>query len=269
MKQAVLSVKDLTIRRGHTTILSHIDWEIRPGENWVILGPNGSGKTCLLKALAGYMPPSDGDISVLGETYGESDWRELREKIGVVSASIAHLVHDDDSALEIVEGGRHAMVGVWGKVSAADRARAIRNLRAFRASYVKDRQWGILSQGERQRVLIARALMADPRILILDEPCSGLDPLAREHFLNDLAVLLKKKARPSVILVTHHIEEILPDFTHVLALKSGRLVSAQEIGKTVTSLGLGSLFGAKVRVRRSHGRYSLDVLAKSPGTSST
>ena len=220
---ALVRVTDLSIRREGICILKGINWTVNRGEHWVILGANGSGKTSLLKALTGYMTPTKGQISVLGEEYGGSDWRELRKRIGVVSASIAHLVHDEDSGDEIVAGGSQAMIGYWGKMSVRERARAKRLLSLLRVTQATKRRWEVLSQGERQRVLIARALAADPVILILDEPCAGLDPIAREKFLDDISKLARKKRGPALVLVTHHIEEILPEFTHVLALRDGRI----------------------------------------------
>lgn len=255
----ILEVDGLTIRRGKTTILHNVHWTVRPGENWAILGANGSGKTCLLKALAGYMPPTQGEISVLGETYGESDWRQLRKKIGVVSAAVAQLVHEEDTALEIVLGGLHAMVGVWGKIRPRERRAALRRLAALKIGYTAARPWLVLSQGERQRVLIARALMAGPEILILDEPCAGLDPLSREKFLGDLGRLLRQKRRPTIILVTHHIEEILPAFSHVLTLKKGRVVQKDRRRRVLTPSALGGLFGAAVRLRSSRGRNWMTI----------
>ncbi len=172
----LLDVSDLTIRRESSYVLSKVNWSVRKGEHWVILGANGSGKTSLLKAIAGYMPPTDGDISVLGETFGSSDWRELRKRIGVVSASISHLCHDEDPALEIVAGGLQAMIGLWGQLRPGDEKKALAALGLVRARYLADRRWEVLSQGERQKVLIARALISAPPLLILDEPCSGSIP---------------------------------------------------------------------------------------------
>lgn len=259
MNSPVLSIRDLQITRGGVRILKKINWTVRAGENWVILGSNGSGKTCLLKALAGYMPPTDGEISVLEETFGESDWRELREKIGVVSASISQMIHDEDLAVEIVAGGYHAMVGYWGRITKAEYAHALGLLTTLRVKYLAERPWEVLSQGERQRVLIARALVAKPKILILDEPCTGLDPVARERFLDDLARLLKRRDRPSVILVTHHIEEILPAFTHILALRKGRVEYCAPKTEVLRSGSLGKLFGRPMSVQKSRGRYWLKV----------
>jgi len=253
----LFSINTLSIRRGDVRVLDRINWTMKHGEHWVILGANGSGKTSLLKALTGYMPPTDGSIVLLGEEFGESDWRELRRHVGVVSASISHLCHDEDLAMEIVAGGKHAMIGYWGKITAAERKRALRLLKLLGISYASDRRWEVLSQGERQRVLIARALMADPAILILDEPCSGLDPVAREHFLRDLGKLAGQASAPGLVLVTHHVEEILPEFTHLLALRNGQVHYGGPLNDGLTTKTMSAIFHAQLTVRRQAGRYRL------------
>jgi iron complex transport system ATP-binding protein len=253
----LFNVKNLSIRRAGIRILDGINWTVNAGEHWAILGANGSGKTSLLKALTGYMTPTAGHITVLGEEYGESDWRELRKRIGVVSTSISHLVHDEDAGLEIVAGGRQAMIGYWGKISRSERERARRFLSLLRVPQAAERRWEVLSQGERQRVLIARALMADPAILILDEPCAGLDPVARERFLNDIGKLAVKKQAAALVLVTHHIEEIVPEFTHLLALRKGRVAYAGPKSRGLEAEMLAKVFNARLAVRKSASRYHL------------
>lgn len=253
----LFKVKNLSIRRAGIRILDGINWTVNAGEHWAILGANGSGKTSLLKALTGYMTPTAGQITVLGEEYGESDWRELRKRIGVVSASISHLVHDEDAGLEIVAGGSQAMIGYWGKISRSERERARRFLSLLRVAQAAERKWEVLSQGERQRVLIARALMADPLILILDEPCAGLDPVARERFLNDIGKLAVKKQAAALVLVTHHIEEIVPEFTHLLALRKGRVAYAGPKSRGLEAEMLAKVFNARLAVRKSASRYHL------------
>jgi iron complex transport system ATP-binding protein len=253
----LFNVKNLSIRRAGIRILDGINWTVNAGEHWAILGANGSGKTSLLKALTGYMTPTAGQIIVLGEEYGESDWRELRKRIGVVSTSISHLVHDEDAGLEIVAGGRQAMIGYWGKISRSERERARRLLSLLRVPQAAERRWEVLSQGERQRVLIARALMADPAILILDEPCAGLDPVARERFLNDIGKLAVKKQAAALVLVTHHIEEIVPEFTHLLALRKGRVAYAGPKSRGLEAEMLAKIFNARLAVRKSASRYHL------------
>src|ERR1700691_1487945 len=214
--QPILAVTGLTVRRGDAVILDSISWRLHPGEHWVILGANGSGKTSLLSALTGYLMPTAGEISLLGETYGQSDWRELRKKIGLVSSSVRQMMADDEPALETVASGKYAMIDFWGRISRAEKSQALKLLRQVECEYLAERPWRVLSQGERQRVLIGRALMAKPRVLILDEPCAGLDPAAREHFLQFIQRLGTHKNAPTLVLVTHHVEEIVPVFTHAL-----------------------------------------------------
>ena len=218
--KTVLSMAGLRVERGGTMILRGVNWRVERGQHWVILGANGSGKTSLLSALTGYLMPTAGEISLLGETYGRSDWRELRKKIGLVSSSVRQMMGDDEPALETVASGKYAMIDFWGRVTRAEKARARRLLRQVECEYLAERPWRVLSQGERQRVLIGRALMARPRVLILDEPCAGLDPAAREHFLQFIQRLGQPENSPTLIFVTHHVEEIMPVFSHVLLLKA-------------------------------------------------
>ena len=189
----ILKVSNLRIERDGTVILDDVSWRVQHGEHWVILGANGSGKTSLLSALTGYLMPTAGEISLLGETYGQSDWRGLRKKVGLVSSSVRQRMADGEPALETVASGKYAMIDFWGRVTRAEKAAASKLLRSVECDYLADRPWGVLSQGERQRVLVARALMAKPRVLILDEPCAGLDPAAREHFLQFLQRLGAQK----------------------------------------------------------------------------
>jgi iron complex transport system ATP-binding protein len=255
--QTILCVRGLTIQRGDTRILDDLAWTVRRGEHWVILGANGSGKTLLLGALTGYLSPTAGEITVLGETFGESDWRELRKRIGLVSSSVRQMMADAEPALTTVVSGKYAMIDYWGRMLAADRAAARRILRQVEAEYLADRPWLVLSQGERQRVLIGRALMARPRLLILDEPCAGLDPVAREHFLAFLERLGRRRGAPALVFVTHHVEEIVPVFTHALLLRAGRVVAAGERRATLTSRHLGRTFDAPLLLETVRGRYEL------------
>jgi iron complex transport system ATP-binding protein len=254
----VVEVSELRIERD-APILNSVDWTVAPGEHWVILGANGSGKTSLLSALTGYLPPTAGAISVLGETYGRTDWRELRKRIGLCSSSIHQLAEGHQTALEIVISGRHAMIGMWGEIRPEERSQALRILRQVEAIALRDRPWRFLSQGERQRALIGRALMARPQLLILDEPCAGLDPVAREHFLQFLERLARKRGAPTLVLVTHHVEEIMPVFSHVLVLQGGKVLAAGAKTNVLTSATLSRAFHAPIRLRRLRGRYSLSV----------
>jgi iron complex transport system ATP-binding protein len=258
-KNTVLEVSGLSVRRGGTRILHKVDWSVRPGEHWVILGANGSGKTSLLSALTGYLMPTAGSITVLGERYGRSDWRELRKLIGIVSSSVRQMMADEEPALETVISGKYAMIDCRGVVSKSDRVEGLAILRKMECGGLAKRPWMFLSQGERQRVLIGRALMARPRLLILDEPCAGLDPAAREHFLQFVQRLGGRKNSPTLVLVTHHVEEIVPVFTHALILKSGRVIASGTMGRVLTGENLSAAFRASMRLRKMAGRYSLAI----------
>jgi iron complex transport system ATP-binding protein len=259
----ILDIAGLTIIRDGTRILTDVAWRVEPGQHWVILGANGSGKTSLLAALTGYLMPTAGELTVLGQRYGESDWRELRTRIGIVSSSLRQLMPDHETALDAVASGRYAMIDLWGSPTRADAREARRLLDLVEGGPLAGRPWAVLSQGERQRVLIARALMARPRLLILDEPCAGLDPVAREHFLQFLDRLAGQPGAPALVLVTHHVEEITPVFTHALLLRAGAVVAAGPRRSALTSAGLTRMFGAAVKLGCRGGRYTLTVAGRS------
>jgi iron complex transport system ATP-binding protein len=254
----VIEVASLRVDRD-ALILDAVDWRVDPEQHWVIQGANGSGKTSLLSVLTGYLAPTAGTISVLGETYGRSDWRELRTRVGLVSSSIHQLMPPHESALNAVASGRRALIGMWGEVGEADSKRAEEILREVEVEYLSDRPWRFLSQGERQRVLIGRALMADPRLLVLDEPCAGLDPVAREHFLGFVERMLARPGAPTLVLVTHHVEEIVAGFSHVLVLRAGRVLAAGSRESVMTSAILTRAFDAPLRLESSGERYALSV----------
>src|SRR5215469_831230 len=254
----VIEVSGLVVERD-VSILRGIDWRVERGQHWVIVGANGSGKTSLLRALTGYFPATAGTIRVLGNTYGRSDWRELRKKVGLVSSSVHQMMPEGETALAAVISGKLAMIGQWGEVADADRTRAEKILARIAASPLAERPWLHLSQGERQRDLIGRALMADPRLLIIDEPCAGLDPVAREHFLQFLERLARSKSAPVMVLVTHHVEEITGAFSHLMVLKQGQVIAAGPRREVLTSKTLSAAFDARVRLINRAGRYSLAV----------
>jgi iron complex transport system ATP-binding protein len=212
--------------RGAPKSCAGVDWRVRKGEHWAILGPNGCGKTSLLKSITGYLSPTSGEIALLGRTYGEADWRDLRTWIGIVTSALQASIPPAETALETVVSGRYAQLDLWAHPTRRERAEGRRLLASSGCSALARREWAYLSQGERQRVLIARALMARPRLLILDEPCAGLDPVAREEFLGFLEATARRGAAPSLVLVTHHAEEIMPAFTHALLLRGGRVFAS-------------------------------------------
>src|ERR1700761_6845083 len=197
----IFEVEKLRVERD-AVILHEVNWRVEAGQHWVILGANGSGKTSLLSAMTGYLPLTAGTISVLGETYGKTDWRNLRTRIGIVSSAINQLMPAHETSLDAIISGQRAMIGLWGDTAADDRTRALDILKQIEADTIAGRPWRFLSQGEPQRVLIGRALMARPELLILDEPCAGLDPVAREQFLQFLERLARTRGAPTLVLGT-------------------------------------------------------------------
>ncbi|PWU09779.1 MAG: ABC transporter [Verrucomicrobia bacterium] len=255
---AILRVHDLSLSRSGFLILDHISWQVQPEENWVILGANGSGKTSLLKVLVGYLPPTSGSVSVLDQSFGHSDWHELRKAVGIVSSGIANLMHSEDTALEIVVGGKSATIGSWKGITKAERNSALDLLKSVKIAHLAFKRWELFSQGERQRVLIARALMARPKILILDEPCAGLDPAAREEFLIFLNQQATSAQAIPLLFVTHHVEEVIPCFTHALVLKAGRVLSAGSLSELNSAI-LSDAFSHNVSLRRKNRRFTLTM----------
>ena len=258
----VLDVRRLRIVREDKTILRGLDWRVEAGQHWVILGPNGSGKSSLLAALTGYFAPTAGSLAVLGETFGRSDWRELRRRIGLVGPSVAAMIRPDEPALAVVAGGVDGLINLWRRPKPATLARARRLLRLLKVGGLAARPWGHLSQGERQRVLIARALSSEPALLILDEACAGLDPVARAEFLALVRRLPKLKPGLAIVFVTHHVEEILPTFTHALLLRHGSVLAAGKTTEVLRPAALSKLFGRRVRLVRRRDGWSLGVSAK-------
>ena len=254
---AIISIHDLRVVRGGTEILKSIRWDVAAKENWVILGANGSGKTTLLSCVTGYVTPSAGTIEVLGKQYGRSDWRELRKEVGLVSSGIRHWIEDHQKAIDVVASGRNAELNLWHPAEGTLRREAQKSLRQVECSGLADRPWAFLSQGERQRVLIGRALMARYRILILDEPCAGLDPVARERFLLFLSRLALSAKTPNLVFVTHHVEEILPCFDRALVLDGGEILAQGAIGKVITTRTMSQAFRADIAVQKRRGRFQL------------
>ena len=257
-QKPIFEVKQLRVER-EAVILHEVNWRVERGQHWVILGANGSGKTSLLSALTGYLMPSSGEVRVGAASFGANDWREVRRAVGLVSSSLGHKIEPDQTARDVILSGREAQINFWGKVPPAEARRAAQVLRQIKAAHLADRPWRYLSQGERQRVLIGRALMARLKMLFLDEPAAGLDPVAREDFLKFLNVLARASHAPTLVLVTHHIEEIVPLFTHVLLLRGGKTLAAGPKDEVLTTPLLSATFGAPVAVRRTASRYRLEV----------
>ncbi len=259
---SILEMSGIHVSRGATEILRDVDWRVGRGEHWVILGPNGCGKTSLLKTLTGYLSPGSGIIILLGRRYGETDWRQLRLRVGLVTSALQASIPPAEPALETVVSGRYGQLDLWARTTRADLVRGRRWLRFMGGARLESREWMYLSQGERQRVLIARARMARPRLLILDEPCAGLDPVAREEFLGFVNALTSRRGGPALVLVTHHVEEITPGFTHALVLRSGGVFASGPISRVVTARTLSAAFGARMGVSRRCGRYRANISPK-------
>lgn len=260
--KTILNVRQLRIERGDTVILHDITWRIQRGEHWAVLGANGSGKTSLLSAITGYLMPTAGDINLLGHEYGRADWREVRCLVGLVSSALRQQMADTEPALNTVVSGKRAIIDLWKPMSMADRRTALRILKTIECAHLAKRPWAVLSQGERQRILIGRALMVRPQMLILDEPCAGLDPAAREHFLQFIDRLARRRNAPCLMLVTHHVEEITPAFSHALLLHKGRILKQGPREKVLSSASLSQTFGSEIKLTQQAGRYALRVTAR-------
>tara|TARA_B100001123_G_scaffold23818_1_gene25902 strand:- start:3255 stop:4061 length:807 start_codon:yes stop_codon:yes gene_type:complete len=261
-KNLILHVHDLLIQRGAKNIVNGLNWKVDHGEHWVVLGPNGCGKTSLLASLAGYLFPTSGNIHVLGSTFGEDDWTNLRKHIGLVSSTLNKYMAEDEPLLETIVSGKYAMIDLWHEPSNNDKKLALAMLKRIECLHLKNQPWAQLSQGERQRALIGRALMANPKLLILDEPCAGLDPIAREHFLQFIERLATQNMSPTIVLITHHTEEIMPMFTHALLIRNGKDIAQGKVKTVLNDANLSLAFNCPVQIRRRQGRYRLDAKPK-------
>jgi iron complex transport system ATP-binding protein len=248
---------DVTLVLDGARILDRVNWEVRPAERWVVLGANGAGKTSLLRVAALYQHPSSGSVEVLGQRLGRTDVRTLRERIAFSSPALAARLEPSMTALEVVMTARYAALAPWWhQYTDGDRDRALALLREWRCDALATHAFPTLSAGERQRVLLARTLMNEPGIVLLDEPTAGLDVGGREELVADLTAWARDPARPPIVLVTHHLEEVPPGFTHALVLKNGRVLATGPIAETVTSEILSDAFGLRLEVRENAGRYA-------------
>jgi iron complex transport system ATP-binding protein len=252
----VLQLDDVTVVRGGRRILDRISWTVEEGERWVLLGPNGAGKTTLLQIAAARMHPTSGRAEVLGERLGAVDVFELRPRIGLTSAAFAETIPADEGVLDLVMSAGYAVTGRWREEYQRDDEQQAHDLLAkLGAASLTDRRFGSLSEGERKRVQIARALMTDPELVILDEPAAGLDLGSREDLLARLASIAGDAWGPVVVLVTHHVEEIPPHFTHALLLRGGQVVAAGPVREVVTTEWLTATFGVPLLLSEHGGRY--------------
>jgi iron complex transport system ATP-binding protein len=253
----VIAVDRATVTRGTTTLIRDISWRVELDERWVVLGPNGAGKTTLLNLAAARLHPTQGTVHVLGERLGRVDVAELRTRIGLSTAALHDRIPGDERALDVVVTASWGVVGRFRETyDGTDTARATVLLRQLGVASLADRAYGTLSEGERKRVQIARALMTDPELLLLDEPAAGLDLGGREDLVARLALLAADPDSPALVLVTHHVEEIPPGFSHALLLREGGVVAQGLLDATITSENLSRTFGVPLNVSNTGGRFT-------------
>ena len=254
---AVAELAGVTIKRGEATLLDDISLVIGESDRWVVIGPNGAGKTTLLQLLSAQMYPTDGIVGLLGDVVGTVDVFELRPRIGLTSSALADRIPAAERVEDVVLSAAYAIVGRWREeYDVYDVAQADRLLDSLRVAHLRDRTFGTLSEGERKRVQIARALMTDPELLLLDEPAGGLDLAGREALVDTLSDLCQDPDSPATVLVTHHVEEIPQGITHCLLLRDGRIVAEGPIARTLTDENLSSTFGMPLRVSHDGVRWS-------------
>lgn len=248
----MIELNALTLRRGEKEILKGVDLHVKPGERWTLLGRNGCGKTTVLEMITGYLFPTTGTVDVLGNRYGQVDVREVRKKIGYISPSLMEKFTLRDPVWEIVAGGAYAFLRIYQEVPEEIKERSLRELERTGLLGTADQPFGTLSQGERKKVLLARTMMASPELLILDEPCAGLDLYEREKFLDTLSAFVSPDL--SMLYVTHHIEEIVPFFTHVALMAEGRMAAQGPKEDVLTSELLQQAYDLPLQVDWSEGR---------------
>ncbi|WP_019930271.1 ABC transporter ATP-binding protein [Nocardia sp. BMG111209] len=252
----LIDFNEVTVRRSGHTLVGPVTWQVELDERWVVLGPNGAGKTSLLRMAAAEMYPTSGVAMLLGEKLGRVDINELRPRIGLSSAAVAARVPLDEKVSDLVVSAGYAVLGRWReRYDDVDLDRAVDMLESLGAEHLSDRAYGTLSEGERKRVLIARALMTDPELLLLDEPAAGLDLGGREELVEKLGDLAADPDSPATVLVTHHVEEIPPGFTHGLLLKEGSVVAQGLLEDVLTAENLSEAFHQSIALNRIDGRY--------------
>ena len=252
----ILSLHNVTVRRGSNEILSNVSWQVRAGERWVVMGSNGAGKTSLMQICSGFMHPTTGQAKILGYELGRTDVRELRTLVGISSAAVVALLPPEETVLDSILTSAYGISGRWReRYDQVDRDRAHHLMGDWGLTNFASRRIGNLSEGERKRVQIARALMCDPELLILDEPAAGLDVGGREDLVSRLAQLAGDENSPSLILVTHHVEEIPPNFTNALLLKSGQVSAIGNIPDVISSDPMSQAFGIPLDVEYGDQRW--------------
>ncbi|HEY0472764.1 MAG TPA: ABC transporter ATP-binding protein [Kribbella sp.] len=258
---AVVELAGVSIVRGDARLLDDIDWFVDEADRWVVIGPNGAGKTTLLQILAAQMHPTTGVAGLLGEVLGAVDVFELRPRIGLTSAALADRLPRSERVSDVVVSASYAVLGRWREeYDEQDHQRAKELLTELGIGHLSERTFGTLSEGERKRVQIARALMTDPELMLLDEPAAGLDLTGREQLVQSLGSIATAEGSPAMVLVTHHVEEIPPGFTHALLLKQGRIVAAGPIADALTAQTLSDTFDLALSLDHREGRYSARAL---------
>lgn len=254
---SALEFTDVTVRREGRNIVDHVTWHVADDQRWVILGPNGAGKTTLLQLADTLMHPTSGTVTVLGETLGHTDVFEVRPRIGFASSAMAKRVPRDETVLNTVLTAAYSVLGRWNeKYEDIDERRALRVLADWRLDHLAERTFGTLSDGEQKRVQIARAVMTDPELLLLDEPTASLDLGSREELLALLSGYASAPTTPAMLMVTHHVEEIPVGFTHVMLLRDGHIVAAGPIAETLTAEALTEAFGMPISLSSEAGRFA-------------
>lgn len=256
MAGEVLQLRGVGVRRGGATLLRDVTWTVSEGERWVVLGPNGAGKTTLLQIAGAMLHPTEGEVVILEEELGRTDVFELRPRIGLASSSVAEKIPTAERVVDLVLTASYAILGRWQEeYDSTDVSRAVALLEALGCADLMRRTFGTLSEGERKRVQIARALMPDPELLLLDEPAAGLDLGGREDLVARLSTFADDPAAPTMAMVTHHVEEVPEGFTHALLLRGGELVAQGKVDEVFTSEHLSDTFGLPLTVERQHGRW--------------
>ncbi|MEM6109759.1 ABC transporter ATP-binding protein [Mycobacterium sp. 050272] len=252
----LIDFRNVSLRRGDHVLVGPLDWAVELDERWVIIGPNGAGKTSLLRIAAAAEHPSTGIAFVLGERLGRVDVSELKARIGLSSSALAQRIPTDEVVRDLVISAGYAVLGRWRECyEEVDHQRALDMLESLGAEHLADRTYGTLSEGERKRVLIARALMTDPELLLLDEPAAGLDLGGREELVSRLTDLAADPDAPALVLVTHHVEEVPPGFSHCMLLSEGGVVAAGLLADVLTAENLSAAFGQSIALDVIDGRY--------------
>jgi iron complex transport system ATP-binding protein len=253
---AILELSSISVQRGDRIILGPLDWQVLEGQRWVVLGPNGAGKTTLLQICSSLIHPTTGSITILGQMLGKVDVFELRTRIGLTSSALVEHLPSDEIVMDVVLTAAYAMFGRWQeKYDLWDESRAMALLTALGVRELGNRNYGTLSDGEKKRVQIARALMADPELLLLDEPASALDLGGREDLLKRIETFSNDPLAPATVIVTHHIEEIPSGTTHALLLRDGKTVAQGQIQSVINDENLSIAYGLPISVQSEHGRY--------------